>query len=78
MGGAASAMTDALAGRWQTTVVLKRDVFSTVERGTFRGDGGDSDSRANSNLRFRFGRNRNAEESFGQERAVTEIAKNPA
>jgi hypothetical protein len=32
--------TDALAGRWQTTVVLKRDVFSTVERGTFRGDGG--------------------------------------
>ena len=32
---------DALAGRWQTTVVLKRDVFSTVERGTFRGDGGD-------------------------------------
>jgi hypothetical protein len=34
-------MTDALAGRWQTTVVLKRDVFSTVERGTFRGDRGD-------------------------------------
>ena len=33
--------SDALAGRWQTTVVLKRDVFSTVERGTFRGDGGD-------------------------------------
>jgi hypothetical protein len=33
--------TDALAGRWQTTVVLKRDVFSTVERGTFRSDGGD-------------------------------------
>jgi hypothetical protein len=32
---------DALAGRWQTTVVLKRDVFSTVERGTFRSDGGD-------------------------------------
>ncbi len=31
---------DAFAGRWQTTVVLKRDVFSTVERGTFRGDGG--------------------------------------
>ncbi|MBO0750722.1 MAG: serine/threonine protein kinase [Bradyrhizobiaceae bacterium] len=31
---------DALAGRWQTTVVLKRDVFSTVERGTFRGDDG--------------------------------------
>ncbi len=32
---------DALAGRWQTTVALKRDVFSTVERGTFAGDGGD-------------------------------------
>jgi hypothetical protein len=32
---------DALAGRWQTTVVLKRDVFSTVERGTFRSDRGD-------------------------------------
>jgi hypothetical protein len=32
---------DALAGRWQTTVVLKRDVFSTVERGTFRGEQGD-------------------------------------
>jgi hypothetical protein len=32
---------DALAGRWQTSVVLKRDVFSTVERGIFRGDGGD-------------------------------------
>jgi hypothetical protein len=32
---------DTLAGRWQTTVVLKRDVFSTVERGTFRGDGGE-------------------------------------
>src|SRR5258707_7189998 len=40
IGGAASAMTDALAGRLQTAVVLKRDVFSTVERGTFRGDGG--------------------------------------
>jgi AMP-binding enzyme C-terminal domain len=30
---------DAFAGRWHTTVVLKRDVFSTVERGTFRTDG---------------------------------------
>ncbi len=29
------------AGRWQTAVVLKRDVFSTVERGTFRGDAGE-------------------------------------
>jgi hypothetical protein len=34
-------MTDALAGRWQTAVVLKRDVFSTVERGTFCSEGGD-------------------------------------
>ena len=33
--------TDGLAGRWQTAVVLKRDVFSTVERGTFRSEGGD-------------------------------------
>jgi AMP-binding enzyme len=32
---------DALAGRWETSVVLKRDVFSTVERGLFRGEGGD-------------------------------------
>ncbi|HMA71844.1 MAG TPA: serine/threonine protein kinase [Xanthobacteraceae bacterium] len=32
---------DAVAGRWQTAVVLKRDVFSTVERGTFRSNGGD-------------------------------------
>ncbi len=32
---------DAFAARWQTTVVLKRDVFSTVERGTFRSDGGE-------------------------------------
>jgi hypothetical protein len=29
------------AGRWQTAVVLKRDVFSTVERGTFQGDAGE-------------------------------------
>ncbi|HLK84150.1 MAG TPA: serine/threonine protein kinase [Xanthobacteraceae bacterium] len=32
---------DALAGRWQTSVVLKRDVFSTVERGIFHGEHGD-------------------------------------
>jgi hypothetical protein len=29
------------AGRWQTAIVLKRDVFSTVERGIFHGDTGD-------------------------------------
>jgi hypothetical protein len=32
---------DALAGRWEPSVVLKRDVFSTVERGVFRGKGGE-------------------------------------
>jgi hypothetical protein len=32
--------SDEFAGRWQTAVVLKRDVFSTVERGTFRSDAG--------------------------------------
>ena len=30
-----------IEGRWQTRVVLKRDVFSTVERGRFRTDGGE-------------------------------------
>ena len=34
-------MKDDFAGRWQTAVVLKRDVFSTVERGTFRDDAGE-------------------------------------
>jgi hypothetical protein len=29
------------ARRWQTAVVLKRDVFSTVERGTFHSDAGE-------------------------------------
>ena len=29
-----------LAGRWRRSVVLKRDVFSIVERGTFRGPDG--------------------------------------
>ena len=33
-----------LAGRWRTPVVLKRDVFSTVERGTFAGPDGDVDA----------------------------------
>jgi hypothetical protein len=40
-------MTDPLAelgGRWQSGVVLKRDVFSTIERGRFRGDGGEVDA----------------------------------
>ncbi len=34
-------LRDELAGRWQTGVVLKRDVFSTVERGIFVGPTGD-------------------------------------
>jgi len=36
-----TAPSDAFAGRWQTTVVLKRDVFSTVERGIYRGEDGE-------------------------------------
>ena len=36
-----AARSDDFAARWQTAVVLKRDVFSTVERGTFRSDAGD-------------------------------------
>ena len=30
-----------LAGRWRRSVVLKRDLFSTVERGRFRAGGGE-------------------------------------
>jgi AMP-binding enzyme len=33
-----------VAGRWRGTVVLKRDVFSTVERGRFLTSGGDVDA----------------------------------
>jgi hypothetical protein len=33
-----------LAARWTEGVLLKRDVFSTVERGRFRNDGGDADA----------------------------------
>jgi AMP-binding enzyme C-terminal domain len=33
-----------LRGRWQSGVVLKRDVFSTVERGRFRTDRGEVDA----------------------------------
>jgi predicted Ser/Thr protein kinase len=33
-----------LAGRWRRSVVLKRDVFSIVERGTFHGSNGDVDA----------------------------------
>src|SRR5260370_34443324 len=34
----------ALSARWTEGVLLKRDVFSTVERGRFRGDGGEVDA----------------------------------
>jgi predicted Ser/Thr protein kinase len=34
----------ALAARWTEGVLLKRDVFSTVERGRFRGDSGEVDA----------------------------------
>ena len=37
-------MNDELGGRWHSGVVLKRDVFSTIERGRFRVDGGDVDA----------------------------------
>ncbi|HVV63587.1 MAG TPA: serine/threonine protein kinase [Pseudolabrys sp.] len=35
---------DDLSGRWTSDVVLKRDVFSTVERGKFRTDQGEVDA----------------------------------
>jgi hypothetical protein len=33
-----------LSARWNEGVLLKRDVFSTVERGRFRGEGGETDA----------------------------------
>src|SRR5258706_1078261 len=33
-----------LSARWTEGVLLKRDVFSTVERGRFRGDNGEVDA----------------------------------
>lgn len=35
---------DELDGRWQGGVVLKRDVFSTIERGRFRSESGEADA----------------------------------
>ncbi len=35
---------DELGGRWRPGVVLKRDVFSTIERGRFRTDSGEVDA----------------------------------
>ncbi|HTV89098.1 MAG TPA: hypothetical protein VME41_08790 [Stellaceae bacterium] len=37
-------MPDELAGRWRGGVVLKRDIFSAIERGRFRGDAGEVDA----------------------------------
>ena len=36
--------TSEIAGRWRSDVVLKRDVFSTVERGRFRMPEGEVDA----------------------------------
>src|ERR1041384_6910629 len=33
-----------LGDRWRRSVVLKRDIFSTVERGTYRGPDGEVDA----------------------------------
>jgi hypothetical protein len=35
---------DEIAGRWRSGVVLKRDVFSTIERGRFRTESGEVDA----------------------------------
>jgi hypothetical protein len=35
---------DEFASRWRSAAVLKRDVFSTIERGRFRTDGGEVDA----------------------------------
>ena len=35
---------DEIAGRWRSRVVLKRDVFSTIERGSFRTETGEVDA----------------------------------
>ena len=42
--GAQPSGLDALSGRWRSDVVLKRDVFSTIERGRFRGPDGEVDA----------------------------------
>src|ERR1700724_3378284 len=38
------ALPPEIEGRWQTGVVLKRDVLSSVERGRFRADGGEDEA----------------------------------
>jgi hypothetical protein len=38
------ALPDELAGRFRSAVILKQDVFSTVERGHFRNDDGESEA----------------------------------
>src|SRR5678816_3508422 len=42
--GAHDAAPAELGERWRRTVVLKRDIFSIVERGTYRGPDGDVDA----------------------------------
>src|ERR1041384_5121597 len=42
--GAHDAPPPELGERWRRTVVLKRDIFSIVERGTYRGPDGDVDA----------------------------------
>jgi hypothetical protein len=42
--GAQDAAPAELGERWRRTVVLKRDIFSIVERGTYRGPDGDVDA----------------------------------
>jgi len=42
--GPMSDYPDELGGRWRGGVVLKRDVFSTIERGRFRTDNGEIDA----------------------------------
>src|ERR1700749_2915091 len=39
-----TAPSDQLGGRWCPGTVLKRDVFSTIERGRFRSEGGEVDA----------------------------------
>src|SRR4051794_35583359 len=39
-----NAVPSELTGRWRDAVVLKRDVFSTIERGRFDSAGGDLDA----------------------------------
>ena len=39
-----TAHREELASRWRSTAVLKRDLFSTIERGRFRTESGEVDA----------------------------------